>query len=61
MTAKKDLYIYMVKNGKKRIKKVTLKRLIDQINLECYSKKFFMNEKEAIKYEKEINHRNSKT
>ena len=47
---KKDLYVWMVKNGSKRTKKIKLKKLIDTLNLELFTKKFFVNEKEAKKY-----------
>jgi hypothetical protein len=50
MTIKNDLYVYMVKGHSKRIKRVKLKKLIDNINLECFTKTFFTNEKEAKKY-----------
>jgi len=49
---KKDLCIWMVKNGSKRPKKIKLKKLINSINLEMFTKKFFVNEKEAKKYVK---------
>jgi hypothetical protein len=47
---KKDLYVWVVKNGSKRPKKIKLKKLINSINLEMFTKKFFVNEKEAKKY-----------
>jgi hypothetical protein len=47
MTIKNDLYVYMVKGHSKRIKRVKLKKLIDNINLECFTKKFFTSEKDA--------------
>jgi hypothetical protein len=40
----------VVKNGSKRPKKIKLKKLINSINLEMFTKKFFVNEKEAKKY-----------
>jgi len=50
MTIKNDLYVYMVKSHSKRIKRVKLKKLIDNINLECFTKKFFTSEKDAKNY-----------
>tara|TARA_R110002096_G_scaffold234590_1_gene424553 strand:- start:326 stop:499 length:174 start_codon:yes stop_codon:yes gene_type:complete len=50
MTVKKDLYVYMLKNGTKRPKKVKLRKLIDNINLEVWTKKFFINESDVKKY-----------
>jgi hypothetical protein len=50
MTIKNDLYVYMVKGHSKRIKRVKLKKLIDNINLECFTKKFFTSEKDAKNY-----------
>lgn len=52
MTIKKDLYIFVVTNGTKKIRKIKLKKLIDNINLEVWTKKFFINEKEAKNYAK---------
>tara|TARA_R100000656_G_C3909839_1_gene120648 strand:+ start:69 stop:245 length:177 start_codon:yes stop_codon:yes gene_type:complete len=50
MTIKKDLYIYRVLNGTKRIKKIKLKKLLEHLNIEVFTKKFFVNEKEAKEY-----------
>ena len=50
MTIKKDLYIYRVLNGTKRIKKIKLRKLLEHLNLEVFTKKFFVNEKEAKEY-----------
>ena len=50
MTIKKDLYIYRVLNGTKRIKKIKLKKLLNNLNIELFTKKFFVNEKEAKEY-----------
>ena len=50
MTTKKDLYVFAVDNGTKKIRKIKLKKLIDNINLEVWTKKFFINEKEAKEY-----------
>ena len=36
-----DKEVYLVKAGTKRIKKISIKKLIDNINLECFNKKFF--------------------
>ena len=50
MTIKKDLYIYRVLNGTKRIKKIKLEKLLKNLNIELFTKKFFVNEKEAKEY-----------
>ena len=50
---KKDLYIWIVKVGSKRPRKIKLKKLIDTLNLELFNKKLFVNEKEAKQYVKE--------
>ena len=55
MTIKKDLYIYRVLNGTKRIKKIKLRKLLDHLNMEVFTKRFFVNEKEAKEYIKSEN------
>ena len=49
MTAKKDIYIYRVKTGTKRVKKIKLKKVIKGLNesMVGWSKTFFLSEKEA--------------
>ena len=49
MTAKKDLYIYRVRTGTKRVKKIKLQKVIKGLNesLVGWSKTFFLSEKEA--------------
>ena len=47
---KKDLYVWVVKNGSKKPKKIKLKKLIDTLNLDLFTKKFFVNEKDAKQY-----------
>ena len=49
MTAKKDLYIYRVRTGTKRVKKIKLKKVIKGLNesMVSWSKTFFLSEKEA--------------
>ena len=42
-----DKEVYLVKAGTKRIKKISIKKLIDNINLECFNKKFFTTNKDA--------------
>jgi hypothetical protein len=57
MTIKKDLYVYRVLHGTKRIKKIKLRKLLQHLNMEVFTKKFFATEKEAkdyIKNEKNI-------
>ena len=50
MTIKKDLYVYRVMYGSKRIKKIKLKKLLSALNMEVFTKKFFATEKEAKEY-----------
>ena len=50
MTIKKDLYVYRVLNGTKRIKKIKLQKLLNNLNIELFTKKFFSTEKEAKEY-----------
>ena len=50
MTIKKDLYVYRVLHGTKRIKKIKLKKLLSHLNMEVFTKKFFATEKEAKDY-----------
>ena len=49
MTAKKDLYIYRVRTGTKRVKKIKLKKVIKGLNesMAGWSRTFFLSEKEA--------------
>ena len=50
MTIKKDLYVYRVLNGTKRIKKIKLRKLLNYLNMEVFTKRFFATEKEAKEY-----------
>ena len=50
MSFKKDLYVYRVLNGTKRIKKIKLQKLLNNLNIELFTKKFFSTEKEAKEY-----------
>ena len=50
MTIKKDLYIYRVLYGTKRIKKISLNKLLNHLNLEVFTKRFFVNKEDAIKF-----------
>ena len=50
--------IYYVKAGDKKVKKVTLKKLISSINVELYTKKLFINKKDAEKHLKNQNEAN---
>ena len=54
MTVKADIYIYIVKGGKKP-KKVKLKKLIKVLNQSdwSFSQRFFVNKKDAQNYIKE--------
>ena len=52
MTMKADIYIYIVGTGKKRPKKVKIKKLLKILNQSTYgfTNRFFVNEKDANKY-----------
>ena len=52
MTTKADIYIYIVGTGKKKPKKVKIKKLLKILNQSTYgfSNRFFVNEKDANKY-----------
>ena len=52
MTIKADIYIYIVGTGKKRPKKVKIKKLLKILNQSTYgfTNRFFVNEKDANKY-----------
>jgi hypothetical protein len=58
MKIKKDLYVYRVLHGTKRIKKIKLRKLLNHLNMEVFTKKFFATEKEAKDYIK--NEKNTK-
>ena len=46
----KKVYVFISHNGQKGVKKVSLTNLIKSVNLELYTKKLFIDKKEAIKY-----------
>ena len=50
MTDKKDLFIYMVKSGDKKAKKIKLDKFLKAVNNDCFTKKFFINEKDVKKH-----------
>ena len=50
MTVKKDLFIYMVKSGDKKAKRIKLDKFIKAVNEDCFTKKFFINEKDVEKH-----------
>lgn len=52
MTTKADMYIYIVGTGKKKPKKVKIKKLLKILNQSTYgfTNRFFVNEKDANKY-----------
>ncbi len=60
MTIKKDLYIYRVLYETKRIKKISLNKLLNHLNLEVFTKRFFVNKEDAIKFIKENEQENRK-
>ncbi|BAQ88808.1 hypothetical protein [uncultured Mediterranean phage uvMED] len=50
MTTKNNLYVYRVKFGNKRSKKIKLKKFINAVNNNSFSQKFFINEKDAKEF-----------
>ncbi len=50
MTVKKDLFIYMVKSGDKKAKKIKLDKFLKAVNNDCFTKKFFINEEDVKKH-----------
>jgi len=50
MTVKKDLFIYMVKSGDKKAKRIKLDKFIKAVNEDSFTKKFFINEKDVKKH-----------
>ena len=52
MTTKADIFIYIVGTGKKKPKKVKIKKLLKILNQSNYgfTNRFFVNEKDANKY-----------
>ena len=50
MTVKKDLFIYMVKSGEKKAKRIKLDKFLKAVNNDCFTKKFFINEKDVKKH-----------
>ena len=50
MTDKKDQWVYMLKNGDKKPKRMKLKKFVDAVNNDCFTKKFFINEKDVKKH-----------
>ena len=55
MTTKADIYIYIVPTGKKKAKRVKIKKLLKILNKSNYGfvQRFFVNEKDAEKYIRE--------
>lgn len=47
MTIKNDLYVYRVNHGSKTIKKYKLSVFLKNVNNELFTKKFFINKKDA--------------
>lgn len=60
MIVKKDLYVYRVLVGTKRIKKISLQKLLKHLNLQIFTKVFFPNKEDAIKFIKEYEQKNRK-
>ena len=52
MTTKADIYIYIVGTGKKKPKRVKIKKLLKILNESNYgfTNRFFVNERDANKY-----------
>ena len=53
MTDKKDQWVYMLKNGSKKAKRIKLDKFVTAVNHNCFTKKFFINEKDVKKHIKE--------
>jgi hypothetical protein len=47
-----SVYVWVSKNGHKKIKKIKLDKLIEMLNLESFTQKFFISEKKAKEYKK---------
>ena len=54
MTIKKDLFIWGVKPGSKKPKKIKLKKLLKAVNANSFQNQFFANEKDAKDYIKSL-------
>ncbi len=56
MTMKADIYIYIVGTGKQKPKKIKIKKLLKILNKSTYgfNNRFFVNEKDADKYIKDV-------
>ena len=50
MTIKNNLYVYRVRHGSKRIRKYKLGKFIANVNDTLFTKKFFINKKDAEEY-----------
>ena len=50
MTNKADQWVYMLKTGSKKPKRIKLNKLLNAVNRESYTKQFFVNEKDVNKY-----------
>jgi hypothetical protein len=50
MTIKNDLYVYRVRHGSTRIRKYKLSKFLANVNDTLFTKKFFINKKDAIKH-----------
>ena len=50
MTVKNDLYVYRVRNGSTRIRKYKLSKFLAKVNDTLFTKKFFINKKDAEQY-----------
>lgn len=50
MTVKNDLYVYRVRNGSTRIRKYKLSKFLANVNDTLFTKKFFINKKDAEQY-----------
>jgi len=50
MTIKNDLYVYRVRHGSARIRKYKLSKFLANVNDTLFTKKFFINKKDAERY-----------
>ncbi len=50
MTIKNDLYVYRVRHGSTRIRKYKLSKFLSNVNNTLFTKRFFINKKDAENY-----------
>jgi len=50
MALNKEIYVWQVKNGSKKPRKVKVSKLISIVNENLFSSQLFINEEKAMKY-----------